>query len=44
MNQGLQTIGSATRFADYVNSTYRPVVLPLLANTTKASYEGTLEK
>jgi integrase len=44
MNQGLQTIGSATRFADYVNGTYRPVVLPLLANTTKASYEGTLEK
>jgi len=38
MNQGLQTIGSATRFADYVNGTYRPVVLPLLANTTKASY------
>jgi hypothetical protein len=44
MNQGLQTVGSATRFAQYVDSTYRPVVLPLLASTTKASYEGTLEK
>jgi integrase len=44
MNQGLQTIGSATRFAEYVNGTYRPVVLPLLASTTKASYEGTLRK
>src|ERR1700687_5295086 len=44
MNQGLQTIGSATRFAEYVDGTSRPVVLPLLASTTKASYEGTLEK
>lgn len=44
MNQGLQTIGSATRFAEYVNGTYRPTVLPLKATTTKASYEGTLRK
>jgi hypothetical protein len=44
MNQGLETIGSATRFAEYVNGTYRPTVLPLKATTTKASYEGTLRK
>jgi integrase len=44
MNQGLQTIGSATRFAEYVNGTYRPTVLPLMATTTQASYEGTLRK
>src|ERR1700722_14057448 len=44
MNQGLQTIGSATRFAEYVNGTYIPTVLPLLASTTRASYEGTLAK
>lgn len=44
MNQGLQTIGSATRFAEYVNGTYRPTVLPLMATTTRASYEGTLRK
>jgi integrase len=44
MNQGLQTIGSATRFAEYVNSTYRPIVLPLMASTTQASYEGSLRK
>jgi len=44
MNQGLQTIGSATCFEDYVENTYRPIVLPLLASTTKASYEGTLRK
>ncbi len=44
MNQGLQTIGSATRFTEYVNGTYKPTVLPLLATTTQASYEGTLRK
>ena len=44
MNQGLQTIGSATRFAEYVNGTYRPTVLPLLASTTQSSYEATLRK
>jgi integrase len=44
MNQGLQTIGSATRFAEYVNGTYLPTVLPLLASTTQSSYEGTLRK
>jgi integrase len=44
MNQGLQTIGSATRFAEYVNGTYRPTVLPLMATSTKTSYEGHLRK
>ena len=44
MNQGLQTIGSATRFAEYVNGTYLPTVLPLLASTTQSTYEGTLRK
>jgi len=44
MNQGLQTIGSATRFADYVEGTFRPLVLPLMASTTRVSYEGTLRK
>lgn len=44
MNQGLETIGSATPFGSYVNGTYRPTVLPLLASTTRASYGGTLSK
>jgi integrase len=44
MNQGLQTIGSATRFGEYVNGTFRPTVLPLMASSTRASYEGTLHK
>src|SRR5437868_6700027 len=37
MNQGLETIGSATPFGSYVRGTYRPTVLPLLASTTRAS-------
>jgi len=44
MNQGLQTVGSATRFAEYINGTYKPTVLPLLATTTQASYGATLNK
>src|SRR5215469_2988467 len=44
MNQGLETIGSATLFGKYVNETYRPTVLPLLATTTQGSYECTLRK
>lgn len=44
MNQGLQTIGSATRFRDYIDGTFRPLVLPQKASTTQMSYEGTLQK
>ena len=44
MNQGLETIGSAMPFAEYIDGTYRPTVLPLLATTTKTNYEGTLRK
>lgn len=35
MNQGLIPLGSATSFEDYVESTYKPVVLPLLAKSTR---------
>ena len=35
MNQGLVPLGSATSFEDYVESTYKPVVLPLLARSTR---------
>lgn len=35
MNQGLMPLGSATTFEDYVESTYIPVVLPLLAKSTR---------
>jgi len=44
MNQGLITVGSAVNFEDYVQSTYIPTVLPLLAKTTQDCYQGVLRK
>lgn len=35
LNQGLVNIGSATKFEDYVESVYRPVVLPTMAKSTR---------
>jgi hypothetical protein len=35
MNQGLTPLGSATSLEDYVESTYIPVVLPLMAKSTR---------
>jgi hypothetical protein len=35
MNQGLESIGSATQLGAYIASTYRATVLPLLATTTR---------
>src|SRR5205085_292880 len=40
LNQGMQGIGSATNFADYVEHTYMTVVMPLLAKSTRDRYEG----
>ena len=38
LNQGLVNVGSATKLNDYVESVYRPVVLPTLAKTTRDRY------
>lgn len=35
LNQGLVKIGSATRFEDYVETVYKPVVLPTMAKSTR---------
>jgi integrase len=35
LNQGLVNIGSATKFEDYVESVYKPVVLPTMAKSTQ---------
>src|SRR5215831_2661330 len=35
LNQGLVTIGSATKYVDYAESVYKPVVLPTLAKSTQ---------
>jgi hypothetical protein len=42
LNQGLETIGSATNFQHYVEETYIPLVMPLLAKTTQDRYQGVL--
>jgi hypothetical protein len=41
MNQGLETVGSAMRFAEFVNSHFKPY-LETKASTTQSSYNGTL--
>jgi integrase len=43
INQGLQSLGSATNFNSYVNHTYMPVIMPLLAKSTRDRYEGVIE-
>src|SRR5208283_1523789 len=42
LNQGLESIGSATNFSSYVNEAYIPVVLPLMATTTRSRYRGVI--
>jgi len=44
VNQGLITVGSAVNFSEYVNATYIPTELPLLATTTANSYQGIIAK
>jgi hypothetical protein len=43
LNQGLTSIGSATNFRTYVENTYIPLEMPLLAKTTQERYSGVLE-
>ncbi len=44
MNQSLISVGSAINFKEYVQTTYMPTELPLLATTTRDSYRGILAK
>jgi integrase len=43
VNQGLITVGSATRFEDYVEGTYKPVVLPLMVKSTQDRYQSVIK-
>ena len=43
LNQGLVTIGSATKFEDFVEGTYKPIVLPLMAKSTQDRYSGVIK-
>jgi integrase len=42
INQGLETIGGATNFRQYVESTYIPVALSGMASTTQNRYQGVI--
>lgn len=42
LNQGLESIGSATNFTKYVEETYIPVVMPLMAKSTQNRYQGVI--
>jgi integrase len=43
LNQGLISIGSGTKFEDFVESVYKPTVLPTLAKTTQDRYVSVLK-
>lgn len=43
MNQGLQSIGSATNFGEFADNVYIPVVLPKMASSTQDRYSGVIE-
>ncbi len=43
LNQGLESIGSATNFSYYVETTFLPVVMPLMAKSTQERSRGALK-
>jgi ATP-dependent helicase/nuclease subunit A len=43
MNQGLVTIGSAMNFGEFVESVYRPTVMPLFAGSTQQRYSSVIK-
>ena len=44
MNQSLVTVGSATKFEDYVETIYKSTEMPLMASSTRGRYRGVIEK
>lgn len=44
INQGLELIGSATKFEDFLGDVYVPIVFPLMAASTQARYRGIIER
>ena len=43
LNQALESIGAAVNFESYVEKTYIPLVMPLLAKSTQSRYQGVLD-
>src|SRR5260370_24605885 len=44
LNQGLVTIGSTTRYQDYVKDVYRETLLKVMASSTQSSYNSVLKE
>jgi len=42
LNQGLETIGSATNFQNYVETTYKAVIMPGMAKSTQSRTKGVI--
>ena len=43
LNQGLLSLGSASKFEDYVQDVYLPVVMPVFAKSTQDRYRSVVE-
>jgi len=43
LNQGLISVGSGTKFEEFVESVYKPTVLPTMAKTTQDRYVSVLK-
>jgi ATP-dependent helicase/nuclease subunit A len=41
-NQGLELVGSATNFNEYVENTYKSIIMPLMAKTTQDRSRGVM--
>jgi len=44
INQGLVTVGSAVNFSEFVEQTYKPIALPLLAKPVQDCYSAMIAK
>ena len=43
LNQGLESIGSATNFTQYVDEVYIPLIMPTKAKSTRERYRGVIK-
>jgi integrase len=44
LNQGLEAVGSAISFGEYVTNVYKPNVMSRMASTTRSCYEGVIRR
>jgi hypothetical protein len=41
-NQGLELIGSASNFTEFVDNTYKPLLMPMMGKTTQERTRGVI--